>query len=661
LSEGHPRVTVGVAVFNGESFLAKTLESLLNQTFSDFEVVISDNASTDQTEEICRAYAARDTRVRYYREFVNHGAAWNHNRVFELARGEYFKWNSADDLCAPEFLARCVAALDEDASATMVCSNVLVIDDYGDPVKPGIIPAEVASRSALQRFRRTIQSDHYCLHIYSLIRSDILRQTDLLGYFNGSDRVLLSQLSLFGPCVLLPDTLLFNRDHPGRFIRSFAWQSREGAVWFDRSAAKRKLFPGWETLGGFREVISRSPLRWRERLQCYGMLLAWIRYHKELLLDDLLYYPRVWLARHVSRATVNREGSRATGSVPQPSAAAQDGSPRPGSRALATEAARDSDSTSITVILCTGNRCQDLARTLESVAASKMPNTATWEVLVVDNNSTDQTREVVDDFCRRYPGRFRYLFEPKPGKAYALNSGVANARGEVLAFVDDDVTVEPRWLRHLTAELRGGEWAGTAGRILPARAITPPPWLSWKHCGGILCGYFDLGNHPSELDLDHAPHGANMAFRRAIFERHGGFRVGLGPGPQRLPNGDTEFGRRLMKAGERLRYEPSAVVYHPVAQDRITKEYFLSWWFDYGRAYIIERGDRPDVLGIPRDYISVLLRVRDISMMGLREVFAIHAAMRFFWKCMVWKQAGMLVGLYQRLLSRKATNATSLS
>ena len=135
VSEGCPRVTVGVPVFNGESFLAETLDSLLNQTFSDFEIVISDNASTDRTEEICRAYAARDPRIRYYRSDANRGAAWNHNRVFELARGEYFKWNSADDLCAPEFLARCVAALDEDASAIMVCSNVLVSDDYGEAVR----------------------------------------------------------------------------------------------------------------------------------------------------------------------------------------------------------------------------------------------------------------------------------------------------------------------------------------------------------------------------------------------------------------------------------------------------------------------------------------------------------------------------------------------
>ena len=117
VSQGRPRVTLGVPVFNGGPFLPETLDSLLNQTFSDLEVVISDNASTDRTEEICRAYAARDPRVRYYRNDVNRGAAWNHNRVFELARGEFFKWSAADDLCAPEFLTLCVAALDRDPAA----------------------------------------------------------------------------------------------------------------------------------------------------------------------------------------------------------------------------------------------------------------------------------------------------------------------------------------------------------------------------------------------------------------------------------------------------------------------------------------------------------------------------------------------------------------
>jgi glucosyl-dolichyl phosphate glucuronosyltransferase len=282
-------------------------------------------------------------------------------------------------------------------------------------------------------------------------------------------------------------------------------------------------------------------------------------------------------------------------------------------------------------------------------------------VLVVDNNSTDATREVVEDFCRHYPGRFRYLFEPTPGKSYALNAGVANANGEILAFVDDDVTIEPRWLRNLTAELCSGEWAGTAGRILTADSFEPPAWLWWQQCAGILCSNFDLGNQPVELDIDHPLCGANMAFRKTVFEKYGGFRVDLGPSPDRnVPsaNEDTEFARRLIKAGESLRYEPLAVVYHGVLPARINKHFFLSRWFDLGRASIVEQDDHPDVLGIPWDYLSVMQRCVQISAMGVRWVFARRANTRFFWRCMIWKQAGMMSELYGRLVGRKVSRRT---
>src|SRR5579863_9995619 len=107
----------------------------------------------------------------------------------------------------------------------------------------------------------------------------------------------------------------------------------------------------------------------------------------------------------------------------------------------------------VTIILCTYNRCQRLARALDSVASSTVSDSVKWEVLVVDNNSTDQTREVAEEFSRSHPGHFRYCFEPKQGKSHALNAGIREARGDILAFLDDDVTVGPTWLQDLTAPL----------------------------------------------------------------------------------------------------------------------------------------------------------------------------------------------------------------
>ncbi len=311
----------------------------------------------------------------------------------------------------------------------------------------------------------------------------------------------------------------------------------------------------------------------------------------------------------------------------------------------------------ITVILCTYNRWKDLAGALESIAVSHLPSSVTWEILVVDNNSTDGTRETANSFCRQYPGRFRYVFEPTPGKSHALNTGIARARGEILVFVDDDVKVEPTWLPNLTAELlRDSEWAGVGGRTLPAQRFEPPTWVPKdfeKDWGGIVFAHFDLGDEAGELDR--APYGTNMAFRRSMFEKHGGFRVDLGPAPgSQIRNEDTELGRRLLSAGERLRYEPSAVVYHPVPDGRITQGYFLSWWFDYGRARVREFGARPDVFGIPRDYLRLARSTIWMPALGLRWLVAIHSTKRrFLYKCWAWKEAGQMVELYRRSIGLK--------
>jgi glycosyltransferase involved in cell wall biosynthesis len=299
----------------------------------------------------------------------------------------------------------------------------------------------------------------------------------------------------------------------------------------------------------------------------------------------------------------------------------------------------------ITVIICTYNRSQSLAKTLESVAASTLPGFTEWEVLVADNNSKDQTREVINGFCGRYPGRFRYVFEPRQGKSHALNTAIREAKGEILAFTDDDVTVEPAWLQNLTANLHGNEWAGAGGKILPAQTFTPPRWMSLEgpySLGGALCGLFDRGDAAGELDL--APHGANMAFRKAMFDRHGGFRTDLGPPPREIQGEDTEFGWRLIGARERLRYEPSAVVRHPVLEERLNQKYFLAWWFDYGRGVARQKSKQLPVWGIPRSFVSISNRILHLlPVRALRWIRASNPQWRFWCKCWVWMTAGEIV------------------
>jgi glucosyl-dolichyl phosphate glucuronosyltransferase len=312
----------------------------------------------------------------------------------------------------------------------------------------------------------------------------------------------------------------------------------------------------------------------------------------------------------------------------------------------------------VTVIVCTYNRYETLAKALKSVSVSRLPDSVEWEVLVVDNNSRDETREVVEDFGNRHPGRFRYLFEPQPGKSFALNAGIRESRGEILAFMDDDVIVEPMWLQNLTTTLYTSQWAGTGGRTCPAQSVKVPRWLAMKgpySLGGILAAAFDFGDEPCELE--NAPYGANMAFRKAMFEKYGCFRTDLGPSPSReipRPNEDTEFGRRLMAGGEHLRYEPSAIAYHPVLVDRIKKEYFLTWWFDYGRAEVREASKKPDFFGIPRHYPRILKTVVTLLVpRTVNWVLSVNPQRRFYLKCSVWATVGQIVEICRQVHSDK--------
>jgi glucosyl-dolichyl phosphate glucuronosyltransferase len=313
----------------------------------------------------------------------------------------------------------------------------------------------------------------------------------------------------------------------------------------------------------------------------------------------------------------------------------------------------------ITTILCTYNRCQSLAKALGSVAASTVPEPVKWEVLVVDNNSCDQTREVVQDFCRRYPGRFRYMFEPQPGKSHALNAGIREAQGDVLAFMDDDVAVEPTWLQHLTAALRNGDWAGSGGRVLPERNLSLPRWLPLeeRYALGPLA-MFDLG--PTAGQLTEPPFGNNMAFQKRMFDKYGGFRTNLGPQPgSEIRGEDTEFGGRLLAAGERLRYEPSAVVYHSVPEHRLQKKYFLTWWFDKARAdlrtYGVPLKTRWFAVGIP------LYMFRRLAVWTLRWMAAVKPARRFSCKLKVWGTLGAIVECYHQWRDAKRQQGTCIA
>ena len=249
----------------------------------------------------------------------------------------------------------------------------------------------------------------------------------------------------------------------------------------------------------------------------------------------------------------------------------------------------------ITVVLCTYNRCSSLAKALDSVAVSTLPQSVEWEVLLVDNNSSDHTREVASEFCKRYPGRFRYLFETQPGLSNARNAGIREASGHIIVFMDDDVIVEPTWLQNLTATLHNNEWAGAGGRILPEWTCSPPRWLSpeGRHAAGPLVAFHPT---PEAGQLNEPPIGANMAFRANATKQVGPFDERLGPGAGGHEE-ETEMSQRMRRAGFRIGYAPKAIVYHEVDPSRANRERFIRIARERGRCRMLhEKHSAVDVI-----------------------------------------------------------------
>ena len=311
----------------------------------------------------------------------------------------------------------------------------------------------------------------------------------------------------------------------------------------------------------------------------------------------------------------------------------------------------------ISVILCTYNRSRDLAKALDSLVASRMGESVEWEVLIVDNRSQDDTRHVAETFVARHGGRCRYIFEDRQGKSYALNAGIREARGNVLAFMDDDVTVDSNWLYYLTNPVLAGKWAGAAGRVFPARDVVLPIWATRNSrfiVGPLVI--FDLG--PEPMPLRELPFGTNMAFRKAVFQKYGHFRTDLGPQPgSEIRGEDSELVLRLFAAGEPLLYQPSAVVYHAVPEDRLTKRYFLAWWFDKGRSEVRTVGSSTasglSVAGVP------LAMIRRVTVWLFKWLLGRGPSQRFEARLTAWYLLGKVAELYRERRNTKSGSSLS--
>jgi len=209
----HPPISIGIPVYNGERYVATAVAAFLEQTFGDFELIICDNASTDRTQEIARALAATDPRVRYVRNQANIGSARNYRRVFELARGKYFRWHAADDLAGPEVLARTYEVLENEPEIVLAYPRTIFIDEHGHRLTTYDDRLQTLHARPSARFIHVLENIGYCNAMYGLVRANVLRKTRLLGTFIGSDVCFHAELSLYGKFREIPECLFFRRFH----------------------------------------------------------------------------------------------------------------------------------------------------------------------------------------------------------------------------------------------------------------------------------------------------------------------------------------------------------------------------------------------------------------------------------------------------------------
>jgi len=286
--EKTPRITVGLPIYNGQKYLEKSIQSILSQTLKDFELIIIDNNSSDDTDKICREYSKRDARIRYYQNDSNIGASANHNKTLDMARGEYFVWASYDDIRHPDYLMRCSAELDKTNEVSVCHCLTRYIDADGNETSRQETQLELGVQSPSIRFKEMSRMDHKVEMILGLMRTDMMKKTKGLGPFSDSDRVLMAEMALYGPFVVLPEYLFYRREHAEN--SSKVYKSRQSRMaWFDPKLKGKISFPHFRQFREYMASISRVPLSSEDRIKCNVVMMTWLFHNKDRLQRDLIH------------------------------------------------------------------------------------------------------------------------------------------------------------------------------------------------------------------------------------------------------------------------------------------------------------------------------------------------------------------------------------
>lgn len=280
-----PRVSIGLPVYNGERYLEETLNSVLRQTFTDFVVYISDNASTDKTEEICRQFADQDSRIVYERHPENIGAAGNYERCFLPAKSEFFRWQNADDLIEPTLIEKCLKVLDKHSDIVLAYGKTHIIDDSGNFVRKYDDNLALMQNSPYQRFKTCLENIRLQNLMYGLIRRDLLAQTARMKAYISADINLIAELTLYGKIYEVPEHLFNRRIHE----ESSSWDMKDNDTlqkFFNLSKKKLEL-QTWRNIYQYYKSFNNSPILMNQKIALVFYLLRYSYWRKNILGSEL--------------------------------------------------------------------------------------------------------------------------------------------------------------------------------------------------------------------------------------------------------------------------------------------------------------------------------------------------------------------------------------
>jgi glycosyltransferase involved in cell wall biosynthesis len=287
-----PLVTIGLPAYNRERFIRQSLDSLLAQTYRDFVLVISDNASTDATPQICQEYMQRDSRIKFFRNAVNIGNPRNFNRVFELTTTRYLKWSTTDDLWEPTFLERAVEVMERDPAIALCYPKTYIIDAEGGNPTPYEDRLHLVQTDPVERFLALIQNIQLAHQHLGLIRTSCLRQTHLLGTHVASDLNLLAELTLYGKFHELPERLFYRRFHD----TSGSWKgsdAKHSAKYYFAPNSRQAEWRSWRSHLGYLSAVRTSPLPLHSKMRLYEFLLRRMVWDRRELMTELVQKTRV--------------------------------------------------------------------------------------------------------------------------------------------------------------------------------------------------------------------------------------------------------------------------------------------------------------------------------------------------------------------------------